>query len=151
MKNTRKRKGKKTMLIAILIIVVLIFAGVSGGILVDAPARREIKKLNFGEVDFNDFRDGSYIGEYKGNKSHSRDTKVKVEIKKGKISDITILKGALDKEGNPAKLTGGKSIDDLFDNVVKEQTLQVDVISGATLTSKTHLKALESALKQAEQ
>jgi hypothetical protein len=31
----------------------------------------------------------------------------------------------------------------------KKRTLQVDVISGATLTSKTHLKALENALEQA--
>ncbi|QAT63508.1 FMN-binding protein [Acidilutibacter cellobiosedens] len=38
----------------------------------------------------------------------------------------------------------------MFDNVVKSQTLQVDVINGATLTSKVHLKALENALKQAQ-
>jgi uncharacterized protein with FMN-binding domain len=56
----------------------------------------------------------------------------------------------LDKEGNSAELTGGLSIDDMFDNVVKSQTLQVDVINGATLTSKVHLKALENALKQAQ-
>ncbi|WP_206172748.1 FMN-binding protein [Acidilutibacter cellobiosedens] len=56
----------------------------------------------------------------------------------------------MDKEGNSAELTGGLSIDDMFDNVVKSQTLQVDVINGATLTSKVHLKALENALKQAQ-
>ncbi|MNW67989.1 FMN-binding domain protein [compost metagenome] len=61
------------------------------------------------------------------------------------------MKGALDKEGKPAVLTGGVSIGDLFSNIVKSQSLQVDVISGATLTSKVHLKALENALKQADQ
>ncbi|HHV58206.1 MAG TPA: FMN-binding protein, partial [Firmicutes bacterium] len=34
--------------------------------------------------------------------------------------------------------------------VIKSQSLQVDVISGATLTSKAHLKAVENALEQAE-
>jgi len=56
----------------------------------------------------------------------------------------------VDKEGKPAKLTGGQSIADLFGDAIKSQTLQVDVISGATLTYKTHLKALENALEQAQ-
>jgi uncharacterized protein with FMN-binding domain len=34
---------------------------------------------------------------------------------------------------------------------LSSQSLQVDVISGATLTSKTHLKALEDALKKAQE
>jgi uncharacterized protein with FMN-binding domain len=38
----------------------------------------------------------------------------------------------------------------LFRHVIESQSLQVDVISGATLTSKAHLKALENALEQAE-
>ena len=38
----------------------------------------------------------------------------------------------------------------IFDDVQKSKSLQVDVISGATLTSKVHLKALEDALKQAQ-
>lgn len=54
------------------------------------------------------------------------------------------------KDGTPAVIKGGLSIDNLFDNAVKSQTLQVDVISGATITSKAHLKALENALEQAQ-
>lgn len=44
----------------------------------------------------------------------------------------------------------GISIGDLFRHVIESQSLQVDVISGATLTSKAHLKALENALEQAK-
>lgn len=101
-------------------------------------------------MDFKKLNDGVYLGEYIGTKNHSRDTKVQAIISGDKISDIEILKGALDKEGKPSELTGGLSIGDLFDNVIKSQSLQVDVISGATLTSKTHLKALENALEQAQ-
>lgn len=150
MKRTEKRKGKRKMWITILIIVGVIAIGATGGILADAPGRREIKELTFSNLDFKNLRDGIYIGEYEGTKSHSRNTKVEVLISGGKISDVTILNGAVDKEGTPVELTGGKSIDDLFDNAIKSQTLQVDVISGATLTSKTHLKALENALEQAQ-
>ncbi|KTD85658.1 FMN-binding protein [Paenibacillus etheri] len=69
---------------------------------------------------------------------------------RGQIFDIKILKGALDKNGNLLKLKGGISIGDLFRHVIESQALQVDVISGATLTSKAHLKALENALEQAK-
>jgi len=41
-------------------------------------------------------------------------------------------------------------VEDLFDNVEKSKSLDVDTISGATLTAKIHLKALENALKKAE-
>ncbi len=150
MGNPVKRKGKRKMWIVILIIAVLIAAGLIVGILADAPGRREIGKLSFSDVDFKKLRNGTYVGEYKGTKSHFRDTKVQVMISEGEISDVKILKGAVDKEGKPVKLTGGRSIDDLFRNVINSQTLEVDAISGATLTSKTHLKALENALEQAQ-
>lgn len=145
-----KRKGKRKMWITILIIIGVIGTGLLAGVLADAPGRNEIKGLTFSDLNFNNLRNGTYVGEYKGTKSHFRDTKVEVTISEGKISDIKILKGALDSGGKPAKLTGGRSIDDLFSNVVESQSLQVDVISGATLTSNTHLKALENALKQAQ-
>lgn len=150
MSDSNKRKGKRKMWIVLLVIVVVLACGALGGIMADAPGRHEIADLSFLPVNFKNLHDGTFTGEYKGRKSHSRDTKVEVTIAGGEITNIKILKGALNKEGQPAKLTGGKSIEDLFGNVVKSQTLQVDVISGATLTSKAHLKALEDALEQAQ-
>ncbi len=149
MSKAVKRKGKRIMWIAIIVVVVL--GGVAvGGLMVDGPGRREIAELSISSMDFKNLRDGTYIGEYQGTKSHIRDTKVEVTIKGGKIANIKILKGALDKDGNPSKLKDGKGIGDIYDNVIKSETLQVDVVSGATITSKTHLKALENALKQAQ-
>ncbi|AEY67886.1 FMN-binding protein [Clostridium sp. BNL1100] len=150
MSRIEKRKGRSKVWIIILIIVAVIVVGSVGGILVDAPGRREIGELSFTSIDLKNLRNGTYIGEYKGTKSHFRDTKVEVIISKGDISNIKILKGAVDKEGKPVILKGGQSMENVFDNVIKFQTLQVDVISGATLTSKTHLKALENALEQAQ-
>jgi uncharacterized protein with FMN-binding domain len=150
MSTVVKRKGKIRVWIVILVILGVIAVVTVGGILTSAPGRREVQELIIDEVNFKKLRDGTYIGEYSGTKDHSRDTKVQVTISSGEISDIKILNGALDEEGKPAKLTGGLSVGDLFDNVVKSQSLKVDVISGATLTSKAHLKALENALEQAQ-
>ncbi len=144
------RKGKNKVWIIILIVIGVIGAGLIGGILISSPARREIQELTIADVNFNKLKDGTYVGEYVGTKDHLRDAKVEVTISGGKIADIKILKGALDKEGKAIEVRNGKSVEDLFDTVVESQSLQVDVISGATLTSKAHLKALENALKQAE-
>lgn len=81
---------------------------------------------------------------------HLRDTRVELTVSKGIMSNVKILKGSIDKKGEPVKLKGGHSIEELLNNAVTEQTLEVDVISGATVTSKSHLKALENALEQAQ-
>jgi uncharacterized protein with FMN-binding domain len=101
------------------------------------------------DIDFGALRDGTYIGEYAGTKGSARNAAVEVTVSGGKITEITLLEGALDQDGNLAELTDGMTIGDLFKRVTDAESLQVDVISGATLTSKAHLKALENALKQA--
>ena len=150
MRKSEKRKGKINMWIIIVIIVLIIGGALFGGILADAPGRREVAELNISEVRFKNLRDGTFIGEYKGTKAHLRDAKVEVIISGGEIKEINILKGAIDKNGKPMELKNGLSIEDLYNNAIQSQSLQVDVISGATLTSKAHLKALENALKQAQ-
>lgn len=143
------KRRKKRVWIVLLCVFVLIAGGLGGGLLFSSPGRKEIRELSIGNVDFSNLRDGTYVGKYTGTKDHFRDTEVQVKIEGGEIAAVDIKKGALDKKGKPAELTGGRNITELFNEVVATQSLQVDVISGATLTSKTHLKALENALKQA--
>ncbi len=104
MNKNGKRKGKMKMWIVILVIVVIVVGGAAGGILIDSPGRREIGELTLSNLDFKNLRNGNYIGEYKGTKSHSRDVKVEVVISGGEISDVKIQKGAVDKEGKPVEL-----------------------------------------------
>ena len=130
----------------------ILVIGVLGMLIVffaDRPSRQEINAMMIGDVDFSNLKDGVYIGEYKGTKGHLRDATVEVSISSGQIVTIRILKGAIDKDGNPIIINKSMSIIDLYQNVIQEQSLQVDVVSGATLTSKAHLKALENALKKA--
>lgn len=49
-----------------------------------------------------------------------------------------------------AKNQSTASSDELFGRVIESQSLQVDTISGATLTSKGYLKAIENALDEAQ-
>jgi uncharacterized protein with FMN-binding domain len=41
----------------------------------------------------------------------------------------------------------GKKAENIVDRIIKHQSLDVDVVSGATLSSKTILKAVENALQ----
>lgn len=150
MTKSKPTKKKHRLVRILLIIAAVLVLGLSAGLLADAPARRELADLIIGNVDFAHLKDGSYIGQYCGKTNQLRDVTLEVTISDGKITCIDIIKGALDKYANPAKLSGDLTMDDVFQNVIQSQSLQVDAVSGATLTTKAHLKALENALLQAQ-
>ncbi|MBA3074582.1 MAG: FMN-binding protein, partial [Anaerolineae bacterium] len=66
---------------------------------------------------------------------------VKVVVSEGKLSEIEPISGVVDQGKGSTKM--------LYDRVIANQSLMVDTISGATLTSKGYLKAVEIALSQA--
>jgi len=86
------------------------------------------------EVDLQDVQDGEYIGEYS---SPPVNAKVQVEVKDGKITDIVILDHGHGK-GEPAEV--------IVEDVISQQRIDVDSISGATYSSRVILKAIEDAL-----
>jgi len=148
----QKKSGRKRRLwlipVAILVVLVL-FAVVA--VISDAPSRQEVSSLTFRDIDFSLLKDGTYTGAFVGKQGSLRDATVEIEIEGGSITNIHVLKGAINEYGAEQELADGKSVRDLFDAVLLQSTLQVDAISGATLTSNAHLKALEQALLQAEQ
>ena len=150
MQTAKKRKGKRRVWIIVSVILGVIVIGLGVTMLALEPGRREALNLTIGVVDFKKLRDGIYTGEYKGTKDHLRDTKVQVTVSSGEITDIKVIEGALANEKQTAEVRNGQSIDDLLNRVIKSESLQVDVISGATISSKVHLKAVENALEQAE-
>ncbi len=133
----------------ILIVLGVIVVGLGIGFLVMEPGRREAWNLTFADLDFTGLRDGTYTGEYKGTKDSLRNCKVEVTVASGKVAAIKVLEGALAKGDKPVEIRGGQTIDALFNRVIDAQSLQVDVISGATITSRVHLKAVEHAVEQA--
>ena len=144
-----KIKKRKLWLIPAILLLVLAVPVVAM-YFADAPSRKELQSLTFQAIDFDHLRDGSYTGSFVGTKGSLRDATVEVAIANGEVSNIRILKGAIDEAGAAQEITMGKTAYDLFDEVLRQKSMQVDVISSATLTCNAHLKALENALLQAQ-
>ena len=138
------------MWIVVLVIIGVIVAGLGITMLVFEPGRKEAMNLTIDTVDFRHLRDGVYTGEYKGKKDSLRNTKVEVTVDSGNVKEIKVVGGAQANEKQTAEIRQGQSINDLLNRVIQNKSLDVDVISGATITSKVHLKAVENALEQAE-
>jgi Uncharacterized protein conserved in bacteria len=93
-----------------------------------------MSKIIIQDVDVSHVNDGTYIGSYD---AKIISAKVSVTVKDGKITDIKLLEHKYEK-GGPAVA--------VVDEILKAQSLDVDVVSGATNSSKTILKAVENAL-----
>lgn len=146
-----KKKKRKTRIWTILSVILgVIVLGLGATMLAFEPGRREALSLTISEMEFHKLRDGIYLGEYKGTKDSLRNTKVQVTVASGKVTEIQVVEGALANEKQRTEVGNGLSINDLLDRVIESQSLQVDIISGATITSKVHLKAMENALEQAK-
>lgn len=142
--KTKNRKGKVKMIGWIIVIIIIAVIGIGGAIGWSYLSKElsEAKNLIINEVDFSKLEDGTYVGEYSGGMYKWRTNKVQVTVTSGKVIKIKIL---YNKENRPAEFTNK-----LYDNVIQSQSLKVDTISGATLTSKAYLKAIENALSQSQ-
>lgn len=90
-------------------------------------------------VDLTKVADGTYIGEYTDEKSNGM-SEVEVIMEEHIIKSITVLK----RSCTPI----GKKGEYVIDQVLAAQSLEVDGVTGATLTSTVTLKAIEIALKK---
>ncbi len=134
----------------IITLAIVVAAGIGVGALFCAPGsplkkeHDEARNLPITNVDFTNLKDGTYTGEYEGGMYKWRANKVQVTVKSGKVTEIKLLDSA----------SKNKSLntmyDPLYSSVMEAQSLQVDVVSGATLDSKAFLKGVENALLKAE-
>jgi len=129
-------------LIALTVVAVL---GAAGGIGWSKLSKehREARSLPLNAVDFSKLNDGTYHGAYEGGMYKWRANECQVTVSSGKVTDIRLV---------GSKDPGGKNTqhEALYDRAIQAQSLQVDTISGATLTSKAYLQAVENALVQAQ-
>jgi len=129
-----KKKKKKILLIIVSVIVILIalvlFVVLSG---LTEGLRVPLNGLKLSNVP-----DGSYTGDYQ----HRRwSNTVVVHIK-----DQTITAIDVEKDMFGAGITN--AADDIIRRVIEAQDTKVDMLSGATVTSKAYLKAIENALEK---
>lgn len=130
-------------IIALIVVVVLGIAGSIGWSKL-SKEHQEARNLPLDAVDFNKLDDGTYQGAYEGGMYKWRANECQVTVANGKVTDIQ-LTASVDPG---AEKTGYQT---LYDRVIQAQSLQVDTVSGATLTSKAYLQAVENALLQAQQ
>jgi uncharacterized protein with FMN-binding domain len=98
----------------------------------------ETRKMPIESIDLAKVGDGTYQGAYSYAGS---DFLVQVTVKSQKIEKIDIIKAYT---GTPYSIRAQA----IIDTVIAHQSLDVDVITGATTTSKAYLKCTENALKQ---
>lgn len=105
-----------------------------------APANKvlkEVRNTEIKDIDLSKVADGSYLGEFSYNNTACR---VEVVVGNHRIESIDILENG---STNYAKKAEG-----VVEKVISEQKTNVDVVAGATTTSKALLKAVEAALEK---
>ncbi|MFN2130335.1 MAG: FMN-binding protein [Anaerolineae bacterium] len=124
---------------------VVALLGIAGGIGWSRLSKehKEARSLPLDAVDFDKLADGTYHGAYAGGMYKWRANECDVTVANGKVTGIQLV-GSSDPG---SKNTGHEA---LYDRVIEAQSLQVDTISGATLTSKAYLQAVKNALTQAQ-
>jgi uncharacterized protein with FMN-binding domain len=142
-----KQKGKsraKGCALVLLIVVVVLAVGAALGWSYIAREHREARNLPLNAVAFDRLKDdGVYHGSYAGGMYGWRANECDVTVTNGRVTDIQ-LAGTIDP--------GAENTDHamLYARVIDAQSLQVDTVSGATLTSKGWLQCVENALLQAQ-
>ena len=127
-------KKKGVIITSILIIIIgacLAAIGIKSSIETNL---KELADLTITNVDLTKVEDGVYEGSCK---VFPVAAEVKVTINNHKITDIELVKHDNGK-GGPAEIIPSK--------VVEAQTLEVDIVSHATHSSKVILKAIENAI-----
>jgi len=125
------------------IIAIIIVAGlaVGGGIGWSKLSKehQEARSLPLDGADFSRLSDGTFHGAYAGGMYKWRANECDVTVTGGKVTGIKLAKSPDPKAETAYTNT-------LYERVIQAQSLQVDTVSGATLTSKAYLKAVENAL-----
>jgi len=124
---------KKILIVAGVIIVLLVI-----GIVAITNGLSAGKNVVLSGIDLSNVAAGSYDGTYK----HGRWTNtLAVHVENGRIIKIDIVKNVL-----ASGITNCS--DEVFRRVIENQTTQIDAVSGATVTSKAYLKAIEDAFSK---
>jgi len=124
----------KTLKKIAVILVVLVVIGFLGFKFVSNKIISDAKALSFEEIDLSQLKDGEYLGNYE---IFPVKVSVKTTVLNGKITQIELLEH-FNGKGAPAEK--------IVDDIIEKQSLQVDAVSGATVSSVAIKKAVEDSL-----
>lgn len=129
-------KKKKKIVLWIVLGATAVFAVVSVSFLI--MGQEKVKNENISGISAQEIADGTYTGSYDGYRWKNT---IRATVSGGKITAIDII------EDQAAAIPEVSS--QLFERVMQRQTTAVDVVTGATVSSKAYLKALENAFSRA--
>jgi uncharacterized protein with FMN-binding domain len=124
------RRFKVIILVLGVLMVVL-----SGGMGYLTQGLRQTEGLEINDVDLSTVADGAYTGEFIGGRWSNT---VEVTVQDHTIVSIEMVKKQRFHLDGP--------VDEITSRIIEHQSLAVDVVSGATATSKAILKSVELAL-----
>ena len=133
----RKTLGKKWIIIhrtAALLICLTLLCHVGLYFYSFINYQKKVSSIEISAIDSSQIADGDYVGEYDVEFIYA---KVDVTVKNGKIQNIDILEHRNER---------GKRAESIAEDILKEQKVNVDAVSGATNSSRVIEKAVENAL-----
>lgn len=126
--------GKRVIMCAATFLILIVLLSAAVYLQSVADYQKAVRETAIGEVDFSMIPDGVYIGEYDVNFIYA---KVEVTVQGGKMTDIAILEHKQER---------GKVAEAVVSDMLAQQRIDVDAVSGATNSSTVIKKAVENAL-----
>lgn len=127
----------KKVLKVLLIIVIIIAVVITSGILYITSGLKTGANLELSGIDAAPISDGTYDGKYNAGRFSNT---ISVTVKDGRITGIKLI--------DDATFANAETAQEVFNRVIKEQNTTVDVVTGATVTSKAYLSSIENALNR---
>lgn len=125
-----KKKKKAIIMLLCIMLFVLIGVKIVLKMLVD-----DVNSITVSNPNIANITDGTYVGEYSAKPVY---VKVEVLVTEHEITNVKII----EHENG----LGGKA-EKIVDDVISKQSLEVDAVSGATVSSRCIIKAIEKALQ----
>ena len=126
---------KKILKVTVSISILLFLIAIVGVVFITRGLKSGIN-LVVNDVNLSSLSDGMYNGKYNAGRWSNE---MNITIKEHKIIKIDVVKDVFFSKPEVTKA--------LLSKVLEKQNTNVDVISGATVTSKAYLKAIENSLK----
>lgn len=130
-------KSRRRIVLAAVIVLIAVITVVSGAKSYIEAGLVKLTETSIPDVDLSKIADGVYKGSHK---VFPVEAEVRVTIENHKIIGIELVKH-FNGQGTAAEV--------IPDRVTEAQSLKVDIVSGATYSSKVILKAIENALQSA--
>lgn len=133
MSNITKKGSLAKKVIIVGFIMVIFLCVIITILLIQKP-----KYLEISNIDLNTIKNGAYTGNADNGMVKAT---VSVEVKNGIIQNVSIIKH---------EHLLGKQAEVIIDDIMQQQSLEVDDITSATYSSNTIRKAVENALQKGE-